>query len=178
MYNKDYKHEIDNFGELRIPNRYGNLYIVVPCLLLAIIFHPSLNSNFFTDTAWTFAMCLEAVAVLPQLIVFQRSGGMVEFYTSHFVALLGLARLCSLLFWLSSYHELNDKYSANLTGNHVGHFVVGSQIAQLLLMADYFYYYIKAYVTAYAWSVSVRGWLRAACRRESLHGPTGTPWPP
>ena len=36
---------------------------------------------------------------------------MVESYTSHFVAALGFARFLHFLFWLSSYHELNDNYS-------------------------------------------------------------------
>lgn len=143
-YKMDYMPEQDNFGALRIPNALGNVYIIVPAFILSIFFHPSLNSNIITDMAWTLAMIIEAVAILPQLVVFQRTGGEVEFYTSHFVASLGLARLFSLLFWLSSYHELNDKYSVSVTGGYVGHFVVASQVIQLLLMVDYFYYYIKA----------------------------------
>lgn len=144
-YRATYNPAHDRFGALRIPNEFGILYILVPCFILSTLFHPSLNSNLFTDIAWTMAMCVEAVAIMPQLVVFQKNdGGIVEFYTSHFVAALGLARLFSLLFWLSSYHELNDKYATNVTGGYVGHFVVGSQVVQLLLMCDYFYYYIKA----------------------------------
>jgi hypothetical protein len=144
-YRSTYNPAHDRFGALRIPNEFGILYILVPCFILSTLFHPSLNSNLFTDIAWTMAMCVEAVAIMPQLVVFQKNdGGIVEFYTSHFVAALGLARLFSLLFWLSSYHELNDKYATNVTGGYVGHFVVGSQVVQLLLMCDYFYYYIKA----------------------------------
>merc|ERR1712216_1000864 len=145
VYDNEYRSEHDAFGwTAYIPNVLGNLYLVVPCLILAVVFHPSLNFNFFTDTAWTFAMCIESVAIIPQLVVFQKTGGVVEFSTSHFVAALGVARLFSLLFWLSSYHELNDKYASNPTGQYVGHFVVASQIIQLLLMVDYFYYYLKA----------------------------------
>lgn len=31
------------------------------------IVHPGLNNNWFTDVAWTFALYLEAAAIVPQL---------------------------------------------------------------------------------------------------------------
>jgi hypothetical protein len=52
-----------------------------------------------------------------------------------------LVCLCDFcqVFWVSSYHELNDiRY-----GGHPGHFVVFSQVVNLLLMLDFFYYYVK-----------------------------------
>lgn len=59
----------------------------------------------------------QGVAVLPQLVLFQRKGGEIEPFTSHFVVGLGVGRLLSLLFWVSSYHELNDRYvAASLSG--------------------------------------------------------------
>lgn len=55
--------------------------------------------------------------MLPQLVLFQRKGGEIEPFTSHFVVGLGVGRLLSLLFWVSSYHELNDRYvAASLSG--------------------------------------------------------------
>jgi hypothetical protein len=139
-----YNKAADGFGSLKVPSEYGIVWLVVPCLLIALVFHPSLNANFLTDTSWCFALWLEAVAILPQLLMFQWKGGEVEAFTANFVSALGLARFIDLVFWLSSYHELNDKFSEQVGGAHVGHMVVLSQVIQLMLMVDYFYYYIKA----------------------------------
>ena len=117
---------------------------LVPTFILALVFHPSLNNNMLTDVAWTWALCLESVAILPQIVMFMSNGGVVDEWTSHVVASLGLARFFQLVFWISSYHELNDKFNSSPGGEHVGHFVVASQVLQLLLMGDYFYFYIKA----------------------------------
>jgi len=39
--------------------------LTVPALILALLVHPSLNNNFWTDSAWTFALYLESVALFP-----------------------------------------------------------------------------------------------------------------
>ena len=53
---------------------------------------------------------------------------------------LGFARALHLWFWLSSHHELGDKN----TGAYVGYFVVLAQIVQMVLMGDFFYFYVKS----------------------------------
>lgn len=89
---------VDRFGYYPpyIPNKFGIVWIVVPSYLLAMVshshlsnrlcaivkyvsarlmmqlFHPTLNNNFFTDTAWAFSLYLEAVAIMPQLYLFQK----------------------------------------------------------------------------------------------------------
>ena len=63
---------------------------------------------------WTF---LESVAILPQVVAFNRTPSVDE-WASHFVGGLGLARLFHLVFWLSSYGELNDKYNSAPGGRH------------------------------------------------------------
>jgi ER lumen protein retaining receptor len=35
-----YEEKYDKFGNLHIPNELGALYVVVPSIILAIIFHP------------------------------------------------------------------------------------------------------------------------------------------
>ncbi len=60
MYKNTYDKDEDSFGRNNmIPHQFSPVFIVVPCLLLAMVIHPSLNKNFFTDVAWTFAMYLE-----------------------------------------------------------------------------------------------------------------------
>ena len=146
-FEKEHGHEKehDKFGTWwGVPSELGVVFVLVPTFLLSLIFHPSLNSNMLTDTAWTWALCLESVAILPQIVMFMSKAGVVDEWTSHVVAALGLARFFQLVFWISSYHELNDKFNSSPGGEHVGHFVVASQVLQLLLMGDYFYFYIKS----------------------------------
>ena len=50
-----------------IPSEIGLLWLVIPALVIAMVLHPSLNGNWITDTAWAFALYLEAVAIMPQV---------------------------------------------------------------------------------------------------------------
>jgi len=167
---------------------------VGPCLLLGLLLHPNLNQNFLTDSAWTFALYLESVAILPQLLMFQvrvrhrlrrvaprrvpaRSGVAfaalacarslctslphtlrahsldctqrlrdpeVEPFTANYVFALAVGRVLSFVFWVSSFHELNDKYASSMMSKYPGLMVVGCQIVNLLLMADYMYLYLTS----------------------------------
>lgn len=122
-------------------------YLAVPALVLALIIHTSLNRFFPTDVLWTFSMYLEAVAVFPQLKLFFNKKGQIEAYTSHYVALCGLSRIFSLIFWWDTFEELNnaDYSSYSLFTEYSGYFIIVSQITQLLLMADYYYMYFKSF---------------------------------
>lgn len=127
-----------------MPAELGSLWMIVPALLIALIFHPNLNNNFFTDSAWAFALYLEAVAILPQVAMFQRSQDReVEIFTANFVFGVAVARILSFSFWLSSYHELNNKYADAFHQRYPGVLVVGGQIVNLLLLADYVYAYLR-----------------------------------
>ncbi len=93
-FRSSYQHATDVFGcNLHLPNELALLWIVGPALLLALLLHPNLNGNFLTDVSWTFALYVEAVAIFPQLIMFQRKGGEVDSFVSHFVFSIGCARL-------------------------------------------------------------------------------------
>lgn len=132
---------------VRYPNTYNSaadnfklVYLVVPAVTLALLFHPSLNSFFISDVAWTFALYLEAIASIPQLILFQREKK-VKPFTVHFLGGQALAKLFCFIFWLSSHNELNDP-------NHprkkwVGLWVIGMQSLQLIVKADFIYQYIR-----------------------------------
>ncbi len=63
--------------------------------------HPNLNNNFPADVSWTFSLYMEAVAVLPQLVMFQRKGGEIESFTSHWVFSIGAARLLDFVRFVS-----------------------------------------------------------------------------
>lgn len=140
-FKSTYEVESDKFGEFHVPRGYGGLYLALPVLVVAIVFHPSLNSDFFSDVAWTYAMYLESVALIPQLYMFQKqTNGIVELLTAHFVAALGFGRVMELIFWIYSYHELATTNGSTLPG----YLALFSQLVQLFLMIDFFWYYFSA----------------------------------
>lgn len=121
-------------------------YLAIPSFCLALLVHTSLNRNFVTDVLWTFSMYLETAAIYPQIFLFSKKGGQIESYTSHYVALQGLSRLFSLLFWWDTFSELNEPVedSYSMFHNYVGYFLILSQVIQLLIMIDYYYLYFKS----------------------------------
>lgn len=128
---KSYARQLDKFGAIegRIPAAWGVVVLAVPALLLAIVLHPSLNGNVFTDVAWTFALYLEAVAIIPQTYLFYSPNNPAELepFEINFVFSLAVSRLLHFIFWLSSYQELNEKGSFFLR-RFPGHLVVLSQV--------------------------------------------------
>lgn len=121
-------------------------YLALPAFALAMLIHTSLNGFWFTDVLWTFSMYLEGVAVFPQIVLFVNKKGQIESYTSHYVALCGLSRLLSLMFWWDTFPELNvyNAYSYSLFSHYSGYFIIVSQLIQLVIMGDYYYYYLKS----------------------------------
>jgi len=145
MFKATYAADEDWFGKgMHLPAEFGAVYLAVPCLVLALIVHPTLNQNFFTDTAWTFALYLETIAVIPQIVMLQKSKKAVEEWVGHFLFAVGLSRLMLFIFWLSSYHELADTGGTSITGGWVGIFVLLNQVIHLFVMGDFCYYYIQA----------------------------------
>lgn len=140
-FKSTYQGELDKFGEMNVPPGMGAVYLAVPVLILAIIVHPNLNSDFLSDVAWTYAMYLESVALVPQLFMFQKqTSGVVELLTAHFVAALGFGRVMEFMFWIYSYHELATSAGSKLPG----YLALFSQFMQLVLMLDFFWYYYLA----------------------------------
>jgi ER lumen protein retaining receptor len=139
-FSRSYQSDYDTFGALHVPSSLGILYLIVPCVVLAIFLHPNLNNDFISDTTWTLSMYLETCAIVPQLYMFQRSTankGVVEVLVSHSVFALGFARVLDMVFWLYSYHELSSS-----AGKSVGLLVLCSQFIHVAIMGDFFYYYL------------------------------------
>jgi len=110
------------------------------CVLLALFCHGDLNNSPFFDTVWTVSLFLDTISLLPQLWMLTKLGGKVEALTSHFVAALIVSRLLSFAFWLYGYKEL-----VPLKGgvNIAGYTILISHTVQILLCADFMYYYAK-----------------------------------
>lgn len=131
-------------------------YLAIPALILGLLIHTHLNNNILTDVAWSFSMYLEGAAIFPQLHLFRQKSGNIESFTSHYVSLQGLSRLFTLMFWWYTYDELNDENDESFSFFHTytGYFIIASQILQLILMLDFYYYYFKALFKGEKMSIS------------------------
>ncbi|KAI7846116.1 hypothetical protein COHA_000377 [Chlorella ohadii] len=108
------------------------VFLVVPCFLLALV----LNHRFtFTEVLWTFSIYLEAVAILPQLVLMQRTQN-IDNLTANYIALLGAYRGLYIINWVYRY----------FTEPHYRQWLVWiSGVVQTALYADFFYFYVKAW---------------------------------
>jgi hypothetical protein len=85
------------------------------------------------QVAWAFSIFLEAVAIIPQLIVLH-ADKLVENVTSHYVACLGAYRALYIVNWIYKY----------MTVPNYSHWIVWiAGIVQTAFYCDFFYYYVK-----------------------------------
>lgn len=102
-------------------------YLVGPCAVLALIFHPAFT---VVELLWSFSIFLEAVAILPQLFMLQRTGE-ADTITTHYLFALGAYRALYLLNWTYIILFKGFKHF-----NSYG-FVAG--LVQTALYTDFFY---------------------------------------
>jgi hypothetical protein len=129
-----------NFSYDKAADNLHHLALVVPAVVLALLLHPHLNDEMFADVSWTFALYLESITVLPQLAMFV-SQNRVTSHISHFLAAQALSRLLSFTFWASSFREL--AVPQHSIKQYAGHWVIGIQLLQLIIMGDFVYRYIQ-----------------------------------
>jgi len=113
--------------------------LVPPCVVLGYFVHANLNRSELFDTIWATSTNIDTLAMLPQLWMMTKIGGQVDGCTAHFVFAMTCSRGMALMFWLSAYKDLEGEGSA-LAGKQI----VVAHILQLLLAADFLYYYLKA----------------------------------
>ncbi|XP_039139188.1 ER lumen protein-retaining receptor A-like [Dioscorea cayenensis subsp. rotundata] len=107
---------------------FRHYFLVAASFVLALLFHDSFTVR---EVFWAFSIYLEAVAILPQLVLLQRSGN-VDNLTGQYVFFLGAYRAFYILNWIYRY----------FTEKHYSWWI--SWIAgfvQTALYADFFYYY-------------------------------------
>ncbi|KAG2303872.1 hypothetical protein Bca52824_032523 [Brassica carinata] len=86
---------------------------------------------------WAFSIYLEAVAILPQLVLLQRSGN-VDNLTGQYVLFLGAYRGLYIINWIYRY----------FTEDHFTRWIsCVSGLVQTALYADFFYYYYLSWKT-------------------------------
>jgi|Transcript_8626 ER lumen protein retaining receptor len=108
------------------------IFLILPCLLLGIF----INHEFtITEILWTFSIYLEAVAILPQLVLLQRTKN-VDTLTGNYVFLLGGYRALYLLNWIYRF----------LTEPGYRQWIVWiSGTIQTAIYCDFFYYYFQSW---------------------------------
>jgi hypothetical protein len=116
-------------------------FLLIVCFLAAIFVHPYLNNKTVPDVLWAMALYVETVAMLPQLYLLSNQGE-VGSLQSHFIASTFVSRVIIFRFWLTCYKELKPKASyLNLPGWGV----MGSQLFQLVMVADFMWLYVKSF---------------------------------
>ncbi|KAK1722889.1 hypothetical protein CaCOL14_001628 [Colletotrichum acutatum] len=107
-------------------------YLLGGAAALAIIFPYSYT---FWEISWTFSIWLEAVAILPQLFMLQRTGE-AETITTHYLFALGIYRALYIPNWIYRYFtEVNHK---------ADWIAITAGIIQTVLYSDFFWiYYTK-----------------------------------
>ncbi|KAG0490852.1 hypothetical protein HPP92_007715 [Vanilla planifolia] len=119
MVRRTYDNQLDTFR---------HYYLIAGSLLLAFVFHYKLTIK---EVLWAFSIFLEAVAILPQLVLLQRSSN-VDNLTGQYVFFLGAYRGFYILNWI--YRYLTEKSYSNWIS-----WVAG--FVQTALYGDFFYYY-------------------------------------
>jgi len=105
------------------------LFLIAPSAVLAVL----INQEFTVyEIVWTFSLYLEAVAILPQLFLLQRTGE-VENLTSDYIFLLGSYRALYLINWIYRFFT-EPGYSQWIV------WLAG--LIQTGLYFDFFYYYV------------------------------------
>lgn len=126
-YNKVIKTTYD-----REHDTFKHHFLALPCLILALFVNYKLT---VLEVLWTFSLYLEAVAILPQLVLLQRTQN-IDNLTGNYVFLLGTYRAMYILNWI--YRYFHERHFHNWISVVAG-------IVQTILYIDFFYYYIKSW---------------------------------
>lgn len=105
-------------------------YLLGGAGVMALIFNLQFS---VAEIVWAYSIWLEAVAVLPQLFMIQRTGE-AESLTVHYIFALGVYRAFYVLSWLGRW----------LTNDPWDYVSLTAGVIQTLLYSDFFYvYYTK-----------------------------------
>lgn len=116
----------------REQDTFRYLFIILPCAVMALMIHMDLTPF---ELLWTFSIYLEAVAILPQLVLLQRTQN-IDNLTGNYVFLLGTYRGLYILNWIYRY----------MTEPGYRQWLVWiSGVVQTVIYMDFFYYYITSW---------------------------------
>ncbi|KAL9315504.1 hypothetical protein ACSQ67_016505 [Phaseolus vulgaris] len=120
---------------------FRHYFLILPCLVLALL----INEKFTVkEVMWTFSLYLEAVAILPQLVLLQRTRN-IDNLTGQYVFLLGI----DLVHPVNAYDVQETSsmfkimFNIDISDSSNGAWISG--LVQTLLYADFFYYYFQSW---------------------------------
>lgn len=118
-------------------------WIAFGALALAAVFHADMNSRPLFDILWMAGLFVGVFAVLPQLAMVARTGGVVDALTSHYIAMMAVSRILSGTFM---WHARFDVTCAPWYGefNHAIWAILTAHAVHLLLLGDFAFYYVRA----------------------------------
>ena len=119
--------------------RYGFVYLMAGILGIIWYFVRRSNQSFLTSFFCCFYEALCAVALLPQMWMFQQDR-IVSPQLANFVALTAANRFFTLVFWFSYPYVYWNRYPDNRGVQ------MTSEILNLLILSDFLYYFIRARV--------------------------------
>ncbi|KAG9448188.1 hypothetical protein H6P81_014316 [Aristolochia fimbriata] len=109
-------------------DNFPHYFLVLGSFILALL----VNEMFtFLEVLWAFSVYLEAVTILPQLLLLQKSGN-VDNLTVHYVFFLGAYR---------GFYVLNWIYRFFAERHHFRGITWFAGVVQTALYGDFFYYY-------------------------------------
>ncbi|KAM0947055.1 putative ER lumen protein retaining receptor [Dioscorea sansibarensis] len=126
------RHKIVRRSYDKEQDTFRHYFLILPCFVVALF----INEKFtFKEVMWAFSLYLEAVAILPQLVLLQRTRN-IDNLTGQYVFLLGAYRALYILNWIYRY---------STEPNYVHWITWISGTVQTLLYADFFYYYFNSW---------------------------------
>eukprot|EP00928_Gymnodinium_smaydae_P034424 TRINITY_DN24397_c0_g1_i1.p1 TRINITY_DN24397_c0_g1~~TRINITY_DN24397_c0_g1_i1.p1 ORF type:complete len:389 (-),score=76.11 TRINITY_DN24397_c0_g1_i1:47-1141(-) len=115
--------------------------LVVAAVLAASGMRASVAHRWLPDVLWTFALYVDAFAMLPQLWMLARSGGVASGAVAHHIAGTFASRFVRLLFWWQVRGMWQQGAKAT------GWLILVVHVCHLLLLSDFVCYYLKALCT-------------------------------
>lgn len=125
---KSYDKDLDTFR---------HYVLILCCLVLALATNEMFN---IMEITWTFSQFLEAVAILPQLVLLQRTNN-THNLTWQYVLLLGIYRPLYIANWIYKYftHPFFMSWLSSLWKSYV------SGVIQTIIYGIFCYYYINSW---------------------------------
>jgi len=120
--------------------------LITISVVLGTFVHGNFNQCEFFDTVWATSLNLETFAMVPQLWMMAKVGGKVDNSTAHFVMCTVMSSVCRFVFWWYAFPELYEDEEGDLAAEIAGYYVIFAHIAQLLLGADFMFYYAQAWL--------------------------------
>lgn len=113
--------------------------IVKLCVALAIVVHPGLNGWVTYDIAWAASLYVDAMAMLPQVMMISKTQS-TPGYTPHYLIATFASRVLSSWFWMHGATNLMDMGEQS----SVAVAVVAAHAVQFVLLANFAYNYAKS----------------------------------